>query len=83
MSEQLNNQEDIQDVSEVETAEEISTIDRCLTFESAGLILYISTKHVIEIINNHSITTLPLMPSYIKGIINPVHRERVYHCPGY
>ena len=70
MSEQLNNQEDIQDVSEVETAEEISTIDRCLTFESAGLILYISTKHVIEIINNHSITTLPLMPSYIKGIIN-------------
>ena len=70
MSEQLNNQEDIQDVSEVETAEEISTIDRCLTFESAGLILYISTKHVIEIINNHSITTLPLVPPYIKGIIN-------------
>lgn len=70
MSEQLNNQADIQEVSEMETTEEVSTIDRCLTFESAGLILYISTKHVIEIINNHSITTLPLMPPYIKGIIN-------------
>ena len=61
MSEQLNNQEDIQDVAEMET-DELSTIDRCLTFESAGLILYISTNNVIEIINNHSITTLPLMP---------------------
>lgn len=69
MSEQLNNQEDIQEVSKADT-DEVSTIDRCLTFESAGLILYISTKHVIEIINNHSITTLPLMPPYIKGIIN-------------
>lgn len=69
MSEQFNNQDDIQELSELE-AEETSTVDRCLTFESAGMILYISTKHVIEIINNHSITTLPLMPPYIKGIIN-------------
>ena len=69
MSEQLNNQADIQEVPEAET-DELSTIDRCLTFESAGLILYISTNNVIEIINNHSITTLPLMPPYIKGIIN-------------
>ena len=35
-----------------------------------SLVLYISTKHVIEIINNHTITTLPLMPPYIKGVIN-------------
>ena len=69
MSEQLNNQEDIQDVAEMET-DELSTIDRCLTFESGDLILYISTKHVIEIINNYPITSLPLMPPYIKGIIN-------------
>ena len=69
MSEQLNNQEDIQDVAEMET-DELSTIDRCLTFESGELVLYISTKYVIEIINNHSITTLPLMPPYIQGIIN-------------
>ena len=34
------------------------------------MILYISTRHVIEIINNYSITNLPLVPPYIKGIIN-------------
>ena len=43
---------------------------RCLTFQSGDLILYISTRHVIEILNNYSITNLPLVPPYIKGIIN-------------
>ena len=66
MSEQINDQE-LLDVSD---AEENSTVERCLTFESGDLILYISTKHVIEIINNHSITPLPLVAPYIKGIIN-------------
>ncbi|MCI9557649.1 chemotaxis protein CheW [Clostridiaceae bacterium] len=66
MSEQMNDQE----VLTVSNADENSAIERCLTFESGDLILYISTKHVIEIINNHSITTLPLVPPYIKGIIN-------------
>ena len=69
MSEQFNNQQDIQEISGME-ADGGSTVERCLTFESGGLILYISTNNVIEIINNHSITILPLMPSYIKGIIN-------------
>ena len=70
MSEQLNNQE-LLDIEEVETDdEESSSIERCLTFESGDLILYISTNYVIEIINNHTITTLPLMPPYIQGIIN-------------
>mgnify|MGYP001036139214 CR=1 FL=1 len=70
MSEQLNNQE-LLDIEEVETDdEESSSIERCLTFESGDLILYISTNYVIEIINNHSITTLPLMPPYIQGISN-------------
>ena len=55
---------------EVVSVEESTTIERCLTFNAGGLILYISTKYVIEIINNHTITTLPLMPPYIKGIIN-------------
>lgn len=59
-----------EEVLETPENEEVSTIERCLTFESGDLILYISTKHVIEIINNHSITTLPLVPPYIKGIIN-------------
>ena len=66
MSEKINDQE-LMDVSD---AEENSTVERCLTFESGDLILYISTKHVIEIINNHSITPLPLVAPYIKGIIN-------------
>lgn len=47
-----------------------TTIERCLTFESGNLVLYISTKYVIEIIDSHSITPLPLVPSYIKGIVN-------------
>ena len=62
MSEQLNNQ-DLQDMSDVDVEEETSTIERCLTFESGDLVLYISTNYVIEIINNHTITTLPMMPS--------------------
>lgn len=68
MSEQNNNQEVLE--PELSDVEESSTVERCLTFESGDLVLYISTKHVIEIINNHTITTLPLMPSYIKGVIN-------------
>lgn len=47
-----------------------SAAERCLTFESGGLLLFISTNYVIEIINNHSITALPLLPPYIKGIVN-------------
>ena len=71
MSEQLYNPElpEIEDI-ELEMEEEISSVERCLTFNSGDLVLYISTKHVIEIINKHTITTLPLMPPYIKGIIN-------------
>ncbi len=59
-----------EEILETPDTEEVPTVERCLTFKSGDLILYISTKHVIEIINNHSITTLPLVPPYIKGIIN-------------
>ena len=51
-------------------AEAHPAMERCLTFEAGGLTLFISTEYVIEIINNHSITSLPLMPPYIKGIVN-------------
>lgn len=47
-----------------------SSVERCLTFESGGLVMFLSTNYVIEIINDHSITPLPLVPPYIKGIIN-------------
>lgn len=60
MSEQTNNQELLD--TEVPESEETSSVERCLTFDSGDLVLYISTKYVIEIINNHAITTLPLMP---------------------
>ena len=66
MSEPMNTQ----DILELSDTDENSVVERCLTFESGDLVLYISTKHVIEIINNHTITTLPLMPPYIKGVIN-------------
>ncbi|MDE6930634.1 MAG: chemotaxis protein CheW [Lachnospiraceae bacterium] len=47
-----------------------SSVERCLTFESGGLVMFLSTNFVIEIINDHSITPIPLVPPYIKGIIN-------------
>lgn len=68
MSEQLTAQDAVE--TNPLNIEESSTVERCLTFDSGDLVLYISTKHVIEIINNHTITTLPLMPPYIKGVIN-------------
>ena len=57
---------------EEEMVEEIESNDaeRCLTFESGGLVMYMSTSYVIEIINDHSITALPMVPHYVKGIIN-------------
>lgn len=67
MAEQTTPNEEIFDTPD---QDEISTVERCLTFKSSDLILYISTRHVIEIINNYSITNLPLVPPYIKGIIN-------------
>ncbi len=68
MSEQIITQDAVE--TNPLNIEESYTVERCLTFESGDLVLYISTKHVIEIINNHTITTLPLMPPYIKGVIN-------------
>ncbi len=53
-----------------EKSEKTQNIKRCLTFESADLPLFISTEYVVEIINGHTITPLPLAPSYILGIIN-------------
>lgn len=55
-----------------EQTEEYNTeaTERCLTFTSDGLTIGVSTNFVTEIITNHSITMLPLVPSYVKGIIN-------------
>lgn len=58
------------EVSAEEAVQEESSIERCLTFESGGMVMYLSTDYVIEIINGHSITALPMVPAYVKGIIN-------------
>lgn len=44
--------------------------ERFLTFTSDGLSIGVSTNYVIEIITDHSITMLPLVPDYVKGVIN-------------
>ena len=44
--------------------------ERFLTFSSNDLTIGVSTNYVIEIITNHTITMLPLVPDYVKGIIN-------------
>ncbi len=44
--------------------------ERFLTFTSDGLNIGVSTNYVIEIITDHSITMLPLVPDYVKGVIN-------------
>ncbi len=43
---------------------------RYLTFVTDGLIMGISTEYVIEIIANYSIRPLPVVPDYVRGIIN-------------
>ena len=52
------------------TAEYVSDSKKYLTFVSNGLGFAICSDYVIEIINEHSITRLPRVPDYIKGIIN-------------
>ncbi|WP_313075018.1 chemotaxis protein CheW [Lacrimispora sp.] len=46
------------------------TTERYLTFRTDNLIFGVSTNYIIEIITNHAITTMPMMPNYVKGIIN-------------
>ncbi|CUX49110.1 chemotaxis protein CheW [Clostridium sp. C105KSO13] len=50
--------------------EEQQTTSRFLTFTSDKLVFGVSTDNVIEIITNYTIRPLPLVPDYIKGIIN-------------
>ncbi|MCI8645286.1 MAG: purine-binding chemotaxis protein CheW [Firmicutes bacterium] len=49
---------------------EARNVARFLTFLSDGLYFGVNTRNVIEIINNHQIRTLPMVPDYVRGIIN-------------
>lgn len=55
----VNNIEEVQE----ETA-------RFLTFTSDNLVFGVSTDNVIEIITNYMIRPLPMVPDYIRGVIN-------------
>lgn len=58
------------DDDEEQLQEATEASKKFLTFMSDQLHFAIDTDHVIEIINDHSITYLPKTPSFIKGIIN-------------
>lgn len=47
-----------------------STTEKYLLFHSGGLLFGITADHVVEIITNHTITKLPLLPGHVRGIIN-------------
>ncbi len=55
--------EDAAPASEVQTKQ-------FLVFESDNLLFGADVEHVMEIITNYVITPLPIVPSYIRGIIN-------------
>ncbi len=55
--------------SEVDAVSEVE-LEQFLIFESDQLLFGAAVEYVEEIITNHSITTLPIVPNYIRGIIN-------------
>lgn len=55
---------------ESQVNEENTNIKSFLTFIANGLTYGVDTLHVVEIITDYSIRPLPMVPEYIKGIIN-------------
>ena len=53
-----------------EEAAPASQSEKYLLFLSDGLLFGVPAEAVVEIITGHAITKLPLVPSYIRGIIN-------------
>ncbi len=58
------------DIIENEEGQSPKNIQRFLTFVSDNITFGVSTDYVIEIISSYMICTLPMVPDYIKGIIN-------------
>ena len=62
----------------VDTSEEASAsrdaaeadTEKYLLFLSDALLFGAKAEYVVEIITNHTITPLPLVPEYIRGVIN-------------
>ena len=59
---------DMEDI--VSEDSENENIERFLTFVSDTITFGVSTNRVIEIISTYMIRPLPMVPGYIKGIIN-------------
>ena len=68
MSEQTTNVN--YEADETAASEEPTTIERCLSFQVDDLILFLSTDYIVEIVNDYPITPLPMVPSFVKGMIN-------------
>ena len=58
------------DIIETDEGQSPKSIQRFLTFVSDNITFGVSTDYVIEIISSYMICTLPMVPDYIKGIIN-------------
>lgn len=68
MEEQSTPAEIIGENTYAEVSSELS--EKYLMFISDGLDFGVKASYVVEIITNHAITTLPMTPDFIKGIIN-------------
>lgn len=45
-------------------------VDKYLIFVTDGLMMGVNAEYVVEIITNHMITPLPMVPGFVSGIIN-------------
>lgn len=60
----------IDNIQDLEREEDFTNVEKFLNFKSDGLLFGINTKYIIEIITKVNPTVLPMVPSYVKGIIN-------------
>lgn len=54
----------------LEATVEVLPTEKFLLFISDGLLFGVSAEAVVEIITNHTVTSIPLVPDYVKGVIN-------------
>ena len=69
MEQDVFNSEPIEDIVSENEADNAHT-DKYLLFQSGELLFGVTADYVVEIITNHVITPLPLVPAYVRGIIN-------------
>lgn len=71
MSENLMDTELFQPYDEESETEAVQEdVKKYLTFISDGLVFGVDSSYVMEIITSHVITMLPMVPDFVKGIIN-------------